>query len=238
MAVWPFRVPSVVHGTKARDHALPARRLDSAPRQRISLSIHTTLGGAPDVALGTARRLLAPINERLETWRQTLASDEREAATSTWPALSLSPGQSSSPPRSTYAPGVPRESSRLASGRADALWTGQDDRQREQTRAARQLRDTLRPARAASSGLERQTGVPAQRPTRAGNRPPALRLARRSGGGEIRTLGTPIRRTTVFETAAFNRSATPPDDGCRVKDRISRGAPPARDRERSGWMWR
>src|ERR1700733_2927276 len=30
------------------------------------------------------------------------------------------------------------------------------------------------------------------------------------GGGEIRTLGTPIRRTTVFETAAFNRSATPP----------------------------
>ena len=31
-----------------------------------------------------------------------------------------------------------------------------------------------------------------------------------SGGGEIRTLGTPIRRTTVFETAAFNRSATPP----------------------------
>ncbi len=31
-----------------------------------------------------------------------------------------------------------------------------------------------------------------------------------NGGGEIRTLGTPIRRTTVFETAAFNRSATPP----------------------------
>ena len=30
------------------------------------------------------------------------------------------------------------------------------------------------------------------------------------GGGEIRTPGTPIRRTTVFETAAFNRSATPP----------------------------
>jgi hypothetical protein len=32
----------------------------------------------------------------------------------------------------------------------------------------------------------------------------------KNGGGEIRTLGTPIRRTTVFETAAFNRSATPP----------------------------
>jgi hypothetical protein len=31
-----------------------------------------------------------------------------------------------------------------------------------------------------------------------------------AGGGEIRTPGTPIRRTTVFETAAFNRSATPP----------------------------
>jgi hypothetical protein len=31
-----------------------------------------------------------------------------------------------------------------------------------------------------------------------------------NGGGEIRTLGTPIRRTTVFKTAAFNRSATPP----------------------------
>ena len=32
------------------------------------------------------------------------------------------------------------------------------------------------------------------------------------GGGEIRTLGTPIRRSTVFETAAFNRSATPPGE--------------------------
>ena len=33
----------------------------------------------------------------------------------------------------------------------------------------------------------------------------------KNGGGEIRTLGTPIRRTTVFETAAFNRSATSPE---------------------------
>jgi integrase len=31
-----------------------------------------------------------------------------------------------------------------------------------------------------------------------------------SGGGEIRTPGTPIRRTTLFESAAFNHSATPP----------------------------
>ena len=31
-----------------------------------------------------------------------------------------------------------------------------------------------------------------------------------SGEGEIRTLGPPLRRTTVFETAAFDRSATSP----------------------------
>jgi hypothetical protein len=31
-----------------------------------------------------------------------------------------------------------------------------------------------------------------------------------NGGGEIRTPGTPIRRTTLFESAAFNHSATPP----------------------------
>jgi hypothetical protein len=42
-----------------------------------------------------------------------------------------------------------------------------------------------------------------------------------NGEGEIRTLGTPIRRTTVFETAAFNRSATPPgaSDIARLIDR-------------------
>src|ERR1700683_5219379 len=39
---------------------------------------------------------------------------------------------------------------------------------------------------------------------------PAFIQRQNDGGGEIRTLGTPIRRTTVFETAAFNRSATPP----------------------------
>ena len=32
-----------------------------------------------------------------------------------------------------------------------------------------------------------------------------------SGGGGIRTLETPNRRLTVFETAAFNHSATPPE---------------------------
>jgi hypothetical protein len=31
-----------------------------------------------------------------------------------------------------------------------------------------------------------------------------------NGGGGIRTLVGPIRPETVFETAAFNRSATPP----------------------------
>ena len=33
-----------------------------------------------------------------------------------------------------------------------------------------------------------------------------------NGGGEIRTPGTPIRRTTLFESAAFNHSATPPGE--------------------------
>ena len=37
-----------------------------------------------------------------------------------------------------------------------------------------------------------------------------------SGGGGIRTLEPPNRRLTVFETAAFNHSATPPGDGFRL----------------------
>jgi hypothetical protein len=46
-------------------------------------------------------------------------------------------------------------------------------------------------------------------------------LSFRNGGREIRTLGTPIRRTTVFETAAFNRSATPPGRHLqRLDDRV------------------
>ena len=50
-------------------------------------------------------------------------------------------------------------------------------------------------------------------------RPPAANLAlpsQGSGGGGIRTLDGPNRPITVFETAAFNRSATPPDDAPRV----------------------
>ena len=35
-------------------------------------------------------------------------------------------------------------------------------------------------------------------------------LQQPSGGGGIRTLGTGVTRTTVFETAPFNRSGTPP----------------------------
>ena len=37
-------------------------------------------------------------------------------------------------------------------------------------------------------------------------------IARVSGGAGIRTLGTGVTRTTVFKTAAFNRSATPPEE--------------------------
>ena len=50
------------------------------------------------------------------------------------------------------------------------------------------------------------------------------------GGGGIRTPGT-LARTTVFKTAAFNRSATPP---------IARSIPPGqlcRIGERSGHTW-
>ena len=39
-------------------------------------------------------------------------------------------------------------------------------------------------------------------------------LQQPSGGGGIRTLGTGVTRTTVFETAPFNRSGTPP--GSRI----------------------
>ena len=37
-----------------------------------------------------------------------------------------------------------------------------------------------------------------------------------SGGGGIRTHGTGVTRTTVFETARFNRSRTPPGRARRV----------------------
>jgi hypothetical protein len=69
------------------------------------------------------------------------------------------------------------------------------------------------------AGREHRTGV--QQSDRTGD---GAQLAGFSGGGEIRTLGTPLRRTTVFETAAFNRSATPPDDRWRLNDRAGRVA--------------
>src|SRR4051812_14695287 len=49
------------------------------------------------------------------------------------------------------------------------------------------------------------------------------RRAARSGGGGIRTRG-PRRRTPVFKTGAFDRSATPPR--ASVGDRHTRGAAP------------
>lgn len=49
-----------------------------------------------------------------------------------------------------------------------------------------------------------------------------------SGGGEIRTLGTGVTRTTVFETAPFNHSGTPPTS---TRDgRRARVAPPLAQR--------
>ena len=47
-----------------------------------------------------------------------------------------------------------------------------------------------------------------RRPMR--ERPVCRAFLTASGGGGIRTLVTPLRRETVFETAAFNHSATPP----------------------------
>src|SRR5439155_10883719 len=40
---------------------------------------------------------------------------------------------------------------------------------------------------------------------------------RTSGGGGIRTLGAGVARTTVFETAPFNHSGTPPRAGRAVQ---------------------
>jgi hypothetical protein len=89
------------------------------------------------------------------------------------------------------------------------------------------LSDSRRPPPAASSGLERQTNARPRRPARARNRPPVLRLARISGGGEIRTLGTP------YDVQRFSRpphsTALPPLQDDEVQ---ASGSPLERDRTR------
>ena len=47
---------------------------------------------------------------------------------------------------------------------------------------------------------------------------PSRPLTKMNGGGGIRTLVGGISPETVFETAAFNRSATPPGDTARLDD--------------------
>ena len=56
------------------------------------------------------------------------------------------------------------------------------------------------------------------------NAPPIAKVpAIWSGGGGIRTLGTGVTGTTVFETARFNHSRTPPRAVWRVAQRAPRG---------------
>src|SRR5690606_15320682 len=79
----------------------------------------------------------------------------------------------------------------------------------------------------------RADGRPGGAAAGASARRPGGRAVALSGGGGIRTLDGPIRPITVFETAAFNHSATPP--GWRSKGSES-PAPVARERRPSdGW---
>src|SRR5689334_23312346 len=63
----------------------------------------------------------------------------------------------------------------------------------------------------------------------------ALRLQSRptSGGGGIRTLGGRVTPTTVFETAPFNHSGTPPGRWLKATDRLIRRDLQRRDAKKS-----
>src|SRR4051794_33631193 len=64
----------------------------------------------------------------------------------------------------------------------------------------------------------------------------ATRVAELSGGGGIRTLGSGVTTTTVFETAPFNHSGTPPGRPGRVAEAGRPGplAPGAEEVEQEG----
>jgi hypothetical protein len=76
---------------------------------------------------------------------------------------------------------------------------------------ARPVRASWRPKRAVSSGLQRMTNRLASPLCKRETARKWAVSGLQSGGGGIRTLDGPKRPITVFETAAFNHSATPPD---------------------------
>src|SRR3954467_15919335 len=63
-----------------------------------------------------------------------------------------------------------------------------------------------------SSIQSNSTPAPSASPTAPPRRHPRMRSALVSGGGGIRTLVRGLTPETVFETAAFNHSATPPKE--------------------------
>src|SRR5687768_2689130 len=56
------------------------------------------------------------------------------------------------------------------------------------------------------------------------------------GGGGIRTHGTGVTGTTVFETARFNHSRTPPDATSQGSARRSAAGPEERPQELGGFL--
>jgi hypothetical protein len=98
-------------------------------------------------------------------------------------------------------PKAPRRLDRIVRSRAGAMITA---------RGARPVRASRRPRSAVSRGLGgRRIGRRTPSHQRETARKRAV-LGLSSGGGGIRTLDGPKRPITVFETAAFNHSATPP----------------------------
>ena len=101
-------------------------------------------------------------------------------------------------PRHTARPARPRS---LSSARPVGVRAG---------RCARQLRDSLRPAQAVLSGLQRRFGRTGPLRPRSGNRLRTWGFRSTKRKGRDSNPGDRSRGLTVFKTAAFNRSATLP----------------------------
>jgi hypothetical protein len=87
-----------------------------------------------------------------------------------------------------------------------ATWTGRRRRKDLTTKTTPEGPPEIRPLDTRSL-LSDEQAVPKTDAAKRRN----LRLARENGGGEIRTHG-PLAEPTVFKTAPFDRSGTPPDD--------------------------
>src|SRR3954449_5330160 len=73
-----------------------------------------------------------------------------------------------------------------------------------------------------SSIQSNSTPAPSASPAAPPRRQPRMRSALVSGGGGIRTLVRGLTPETVFETAAFNHSATPPKEATSSRSRVAK----------------